>query len=112
MRDPFLSHGSSPQLESTPSPQLSRGGCEDLWPFRAPQPQSQHLTTEKMETFLLENLRLDLFPLPGTEGSMSARKGSAEVALHVSDSCFNELILIDEIRLREEMCSHLPQVPG
>lgn len=43
---------------------------------------------------------------------MSARKGSAEVALHVSDSCFNALILIDEIRLREKMCSHLHQVPG
>lgn len=83
-----------------------------MWPFSVPQPQSQHLITEEMDFFLLENLRKDLFPLSGAEGSMSARKGSAGVALHVSDSCFNALILINEIRLREEMRSHLHQVPG
>lgn len=41
---------------------------------------------------------------------MSAKK--AGVALLISDSCFNVLIFIGEIRLREEMCSHLHQVPG
>lgn len=63
-----------------------------MWPFRVPQPQSQHLITEQVEFFLLENLIKDLFALSGTEGSMSAKKSSAGVALHVFHSCFNVLV--------------------